>query len=130
MQRDEIFKQVKECVEEVLALEDEEEDLVQPHTSLVDDLGAESIDIVEIIQLLSRAFDIDIERNEVYPDRDFMTDEKFITEEQVITEEGASEIMVRWPHLDKNKIKTFAGLIQYLRSISLLLDFFEYKVAK
>ena len=130
MNRDEIFEKIKECVQDVLAIDDDEEDLIQPDASLTDDLGAESIDFVEIIHLLSGTFDIEIERNEAYPDRDFFTEEAYVTEDYTITEAGAEQLIARWPHLNKEKAQDYEALMVYLRSISMLIDFLVYRLNK
>lgn len=126
MEKDEIFDKLKACVEEILLVEDEE--LIQPDTHLIDDLGAESIDFIEIIHTLSRIFDVRIERNDIYPDRDYFTDKKYITENFNITPEGVEKLHSNWPHIDKDKVNNSQELAQYLNSMAVLVDFFDYRL--
>lgn len=55
----EIFDKVRDAFVEALGLDDDE---VTPEASIFDDLGAESLDLLEIVFLLERAFDIKIPR--------------------------------------------------------------------
>ncbi len=130
MNRDEIFAKIKECVQDVLAIDDDETDLIQPDASLTDDLGAESIDFVEIIHLLSGTFDIEVERNEAYPDRDFLRDEENVSVDGQLTDKGTESLIRQWPHLNKEKTKDFEELLEYLRSITLLIDFLDYRLTQ
>ena len=52
-----IAKRVKEIVAEQLGVE---ESLVVPEASFMDDLGADSIDTVELVMALEEEFDIEI----------------------------------------------------------------------
>lgn len=126
MEREEIMNRVKKCVGEVLLIEDEEQ--IKPDTNLIDDLGAESIDFVEIIHSLSRIFDVPLNRNEIYPDRDFFTDRQFFTEEFSITPLGKDKLANSWPHLAKEKINEYQDLTSHLDTLSHLVDYFDYKL--
>jgi acyl carrier protein len=126
MEKDEIYNKLKACVGEILLIEEEE--LIQPDTHLIDDLGAESIDFIEIIHSLSGIFDVQIERNEIYPDRDYFTNKQYVSEDLSITPEGLDKLFSSWPHLNKDKVKDSQELGQYLNSIAVLVDFFEYKL--
>ncbi|MCB9522252.1 MAG: acyl carrier protein [Myxococcales bacterium] len=59
---DAIFEKVQEAFVEALGVDDDE---VTPEASIFDDLGAESLDLLEIVFLLERAFDIKIPRGGV-----------------------------------------------------------------
>ncbi|MCL5677335.1 MAG: acyl carrier protein [Firmicutes bacterium] len=52
-----IFDKVKEIIVEQLGVE---EDQVIPEASFIDDLGADSLDIVELIMALEEEFDLEI----------------------------------------------------------------------
>lgn len=56
MKRSEVFEQVKEALIETLGLEEGEE--ITPQSKLIGDLGAESIDFLDIMSRLERRFDI------------------------------------------------------------------------
>lgn len=54
---DNLFDKVKEIVVEQLGVEEEE---VSQSSSFVDDLGADSLDLVELIMALEEEFDMEI----------------------------------------------------------------------
>ena len=126
MQRDAIIKQIKDCIAEILIIDDE--DLIELQSDLADDLGAESIDYVEIIHVLSRTFDIQMNREDAYPERGFLADKHFINEEHMITDEGFNALHEKWPHLKTQGLKTHKEFVQYVNSLALLVDFFEYQL--
>ncbi len=57
MAKDRIFEKVKEIVVDQLGVTEEE---VTEESSFVDDLGADSLDVVELIMAFEEAFDIEI----------------------------------------------------------------------
>ena len=57
MNPDAIFEKVKEVIVDQLGVEDE---AINPETSFIDDLGADSLDIVELIMALEEEFDMEI----------------------------------------------------------------------
>ena len=72
MNTDEIFDKVKEIIVEQLGVS---EDSITNDASFIDDLGADSLDIVELIMALEEEFDIEI------PDADA---EKVVTVNDVV----------------------------------------------
>jgi acyl carrier protein len=60
MTQHEIFEKVKEAFMEALGVDDDE---VQPESKIFDDLGAESLDLLEIVYLLEHEFEIKIPRD-------------------------------------------------------------------
>ncbi|OPJ61777.1 acyl carrier protein [Clostridium oryzae] len=57
-----IFDKVKEILADKLSLEEDE---ISMESSFIDDLGADSLDIVELIMALEDEFDIEIPDEEV-----------------------------------------------------------------
>jgi len=57
MVNEELFSKLKGIIVEQLGVDDEE---VSPKTSFVDDLGADSLDVVELIMAMEEEFDIEI----------------------------------------------------------------------
>ncbi|MEB3828997.1 acyl carrier protein [Phormidium sp. CCY1219] len=57
MSQDEIFEKVKNIVSDQLEVEAEQ---VKPEASFADDLGADSLDTVELVMALEEEFDIEI----------------------------------------------------------------------
>ena len=61
MNPDAILEKVKDVIVEQLGVDD---DTIKLDTSFIDDLGADSLDIVELIMALEEAFDMQIPDNE------------------------------------------------------------------
>ena len=62
--QEEIFDKVRESLVDALGVDDDE---VTPKATLRGDLDAESIDFLDIVFRLEKAFDIKIERGELVP---------------------------------------------------------------
>ena len=58
MSQSETFEKVKAIIVEQLSVEDK--DTVTPQANFVDDLGADSLDTVELVMALEEEFDIEI----------------------------------------------------------------------
>ncbi|BAY09545.1 acyl carrier protein [Calothrix sp. NIES-2098] len=57
MSQAEIFERVKKVVAEQLGVE---ADTIRPQSTFIDDLGADSLDIVELVMAFEEEFDIEI----------------------------------------------------------------------
>jgi acyl carrier protein len=57
MERDELLQKIKEIVADKLSIS---EDQVTEEASFIDDLGADSLDTVELVMALEDEFDLDI----------------------------------------------------------------------
>ena len=64
MDENTILEKVKESVVEALGVDEEE---VKPDSVLFDDLGAESLDLLDIVFRLEKSFGIKIPREELFP---------------------------------------------------------------
>lgn len=91
--KEEILEGVKEVLVEALAAEPED---VNPEATLVDDLGAESIDLLDIVFNMEKRFEIKIDRNELIPE-DLLNNPKFVQEGK-LTSEGLDELKQRIPN--------------------------------
>lgn len=95
MTDEEVFEKVRDVLVEALGVDDDE---VKPEAKLEADLGAESIDYLDITFQLEKAFGIKIPRGDLVPDNilnnpDYVQDGK-------LTEAGLAEVKSRMPHLD------------------------------
>ncbi len=73
-----IFERVKKIIVEQLGVEEEEE--VVPSTNFIDDLGADSLDLVELIMSLEEEFSDSSKKIEI-PDEDA---EKIVTVQDAV----------------------------------------------
>jgi acyl carrier protein len=93
---------VKEAVVEALALDDDE---VTPESTLMDDLGAESIDLLDILFRIEKSTGVKIEASDL---GDYMQggipDEEFSDDNEVITEKGAQHLKTVMPQVDPGEL--------------------------
>jgi len=96
MTRDEILKEIQEVLVDALGVDEEE---VTPKATLMGDLGAESIDFLDIVFRMEKAFGIKIPREELFPAESLITNKDFISNGK-LTHQGIEELRKRMPHTD------------------------------
>ncbi|MAI73072.1 MAG: acyl carrier protein [Rhodopirellula sp.] len=92
LSQDDIFEKVQEALVDALGVDDDE---VNREATLVGDLGAESIDFLDIVFKLEKSFDINIERTELAPE-DILTNGDYV-KDGVVTVDGMAELKRRMP---------------------------------
>jgi len=92
MAQEEIFEKVRDALVDALGVDDDE---VTPEATLVGDLGAESIDFLDIVFKLEKSFDIEIPRAELSPE-DILTNNQYV-QDGVVTDDGMAELKRRMP---------------------------------
>jgi len=123
--KDEIFEKIQNALVEALGVDEEE---VTPEATLVGDLGAESIDFLDIVFRLEKAFDIKIPRGELFPE-DVLTNSEYVQDGRV-TETGLAELRKRMPfanldEFEKNPVvQDFGNLL----TVADMCRFLETKV--
>lgn len=90
--KDEVFTKIQAALVEALGVEEDE---VTMEATLVGDLGAESIDFLDIVFRLQKEFDIKIPQGELFPE-DILTDSKYVQDGRV-SETGLAELRKRMP---------------------------------
>ena len=95
MTRDEIFENVQEVLVDALGVDDDE---VTPEARLTADLGAESIDFLDISFKLEQAFNFKIPQGEMFPEN-VAQDPNYVQDGKV-TESGLAELAKKLPHFD------------------------------
>ena len=93
---DEIFQKVQATLVDALGVDEED---VRHDATLQGDLGAESIDFLDIVFRLEREFGIRIPRGELFPESVFQGDPDFVSEGRV-TDRGMGELRSRMPYAD------------------------------
>src|SRR5215470_3279531 len=94
--QEEIYTKVSDTLVEALNVDDDE---VKPDATLQGDLGAESIDFLDIVFRLEREFGIKIPRGELFPESIFQGDPEFVQNGRV-TPKGLEELRARMPFAD------------------------------
>jgi acyl carrier protein len=95
MSQEEVFEKVKETLVDALDVDDDE---VTPQATLRGDLGAESIDFLDIVFRLEKTFDIKIPRGELFPDN-ILNNPDFVQNGK-LTDKGLSHLKEQMPHVD------------------------------
>ena len=94
MTREKILDGVKSVL--VDALMDVEEDEIKPSSILVRDLGAESIDFLDIAFRLGKKFNMKVILREIFPEDGFQDNPEFVQNGR-LTDKGLQELRVKLP---------------------------------
>jgi acyl carrier protein len=124
--QEEIFDKVRESLVDALGVDEDE---VTPSATLRGDLDAESIDFLDIVFRLEKAFDIKIERGELVP-TDVLENAEYAKEGK-LTPSGIAALKERMPFADLSKLESDPN-IQNLGDLSVqdMVNFVEYKLKK
>jgi acyl carrier protein len=108
-----------------------EEDDVRPSATLQGDLGAESIDFLDIMFRLEREFGIKIGRGELFPDP-ISPDDPVFTRDGRLTDEGLTALRLRMPYADFRDVEFDRRLdrIDDLFTVDLLASFITWKLRR
>ena len=114
----------------VEALNVDEED-IKPTSTLQGDLGAESIDFLDIVFRLEREFAIKIPRGELFPESIFQGDPEYVLNGRV-TEKGLSELRSKMPFADLSKFDSDPNVENLAEQLSVrdMCNFVKYKLSK
>lgn len=121
---DEVFSKVKEALMDALGVDDDE---VTPDATLVGDLGAESIDFLDIVFRLEKSFEIEIPRAELFPE-DILTNAEYVQDGKV-TNTGVAELKKRMPFADLTKFEA-NPLVQEFGNLLTVNDMCRYVTSK
>lgn len=125
LSQDEVFERVRAELVDALAVDEED---VTPDATMVGDLGAESIDFLDIVFRLEKAFDIEIPRSELFPE-DILTNAEYVKDGKV-TAAGVGELKKRMPFADLTKFESNPQVQEFgnLLTVSDLCRYVESKV--
>lgn len=126
MSRDDIEQKVQEVLVDALGVDDDE---VTAEATLMGDLGAESIDFLDIVFRLEKSFDIKIPREELFPVESLMTDSELIHNGK-LTEKGLSELKERMPHTDLTEFEKDPDINKMadLFTVNAIINYVENKL--
>ncbi len=129
MTRDEVYKKVQGVLVDALGVDEEE---VTPTATLREDLGAESIDFLDIVFRLEKAFTTDparpfkIPRGEMFPE-DIFTNAAFVKNDRV-TPEGMVELRKRMPHMDFTEFEKDPDINKMQFTVDTIVNYIEGKL--
>ena len=93
---------VTEAVTEALALDEDE---VEPGSTLMDDLGAESIDLLDILFPIEKSTGVKIEASDL---GDYIQggipDDEFGGEDEIVTRKGLDQLKTVMPQIDIDEL--------------------------
>jgi len=130
MTKDDIFGKVSEVLEEALGCDEDE---ITPEASLTSDLGAESIDFLDIVFRLEKAFGtpdqpFKIDQGELFPEN--VMDNAEWVQDGKFTDAGMDMLRERMPHVDFTAFETDREVIKVgdLITVQSLVTFVSLKL--
>lgn len=120
MDQKQILEKVSEILTNALGVDASE---VTPSASLTRDLGAESIDFIDIVFRLEKAFDLKIPAGDLFPGN-ILNNELYV-QNGAVTDAGLAELKVRLPYL---RVDDFAKNpkvteLAYFFDVQMILDY-------
>ena len=127
LSQEQIYTKVSAKLVEALNLDEED---ITPSATLQGDLGAESIDFLDIVFRLEREFGIKTPRDELFPESIFQGNPEFAQNGRV-TEEGLAELRTKLPYADLSKFEQNpeVSAIGDLFTVGMLARYLEAKLA-
>jgi acyl carrier protein len=122
---EQIFEKVQATLVDALGVDEEE---VTRDATLQGDLGAESIDFLDIVFRLERNFGIKIPRGELFPEN-LTADPEWIADGK-LTSKGVDELKTRLPFADISKIESDPTVdkIGDLYTVDMLVQYVQSKL--
>jgi len=124
--KSDIYSKVQEALDDALGVDEDE---VKPEATLQGDLGAESIDFLDIVFRLEKAFGIKIERGELFPE-DILTNTEYV-EDGKVNSAGMSKLKERMPFADLSKFAADPSVQNLGKQLTVqdMCNFVEHKLA-
>jgi acyl carrier protein len=125
--QEEVFEKVQEALVDALGVDDDE---VTPEATLVSDLGAESIDFLDIVFRLEKAFDIKIPRGELFPE-DILTSTEYVVDGK-ISADGIAALKKRMPFADLTKFEENPAVQEFANALTVndMCEYVKHKLAE
>ena len=129
MTRDEIYAKVQAVLVDALGVDEDE---VTPEAVIKDDLGAESIDFLDIQFRLEKAFGIKIPKGEMM-DENLATNAEYVQGGKV-TPAGLAELRAKMPHAEPAALAAFEAdpeveKMSKLFTVNMIVNYVESKLA-
>ncbi|MBN2374984.1 MAG: acyl carrier protein [Sedimentisphaerales bacterium] len=126
MSREEIYDKVSEILVEALGVDDDE---ISEGATLMGDLGAESIDFLDIVFQLEKSFGIKIPREELFPAENLQNNPDLVSDGK-LTEVGVAQLKSSMPHVDFTEFEKDPDLnkIPDLFQVKSIINYIEGKV--
>lgn len=124
--RDELFTKIRDVLGDALGVDEEE---VVPEATLQGDLGAESIDFLDIVFRLEKAFSIKIPKGELFPD-DILNNPEYVQDDRM-TPSGLEKLKAAVPHADFSEFEKspYLSKMPELFTVNTIVNYVEGKLA-
>ncbi|UCC29785.1 MAG: acyl carrier protein [Phycisphaerales bacterium] len=124
--RDELFTTIREVLGDALGVDEDE---VMPQATLQGDLGAESIDFLDIVFRLEKAFSIKIPKGELFPD-DILNNPEYVQDDRM-TPTGLEKLKAAVPHADFSEFEKSPDVSKMpeLFTVDTIVNYVESKLA-
>ncbi len=125
MSHDDIFTKVQGVLVDALGVDDDE---VTPTARLTTDLHAESIDFLDIVFRIEKAFGFKIGQGELFPDN--INDPKYVND-GVVNAAGLALLREKMPHVDFSAFAADPKLekVSEVFTVTSLVNFVQNKLA-
>jgi acyl carrier protein len=126
MSRDEVFQKVQEVLVDALGVDDDE---VTAEATLMGDLGAESIDFLDIVFRLEKAFGLKVPREELFPAEGLLNNPDLVSNGK-LTERGLAELREKVPHTDLTEFQKNPDInkLADLFTVNAIVNYIDGKV--
>ncbi|RLS22983.1 MAG: acyl carrier protein, partial [Planctomycetota bacterium] len=111
--RDEIFEKVKKALVDALGVDEED---ILPSATMVGDLGAESIDFLDIVFRLEKSFGIKIPRGDLFPE-DVLSSSEFVAGGKV-NAAGIAALKTRMPFADLSRFEANPNVQNFANTLT------------
>lgn len=124
--REEIFEKVKQTLVDALSVEEDE---VTEQATLTGDLGAESIDFLDIVFRLEKTFSIKIPQEELIP-RDILSNPEYVNDRK-LNEAGLRALRENMLHADLREFEKDPDIdkLSDVFTVGTIVRFVEGKLA-
>ncbi len=124
--RDEVFLTIKDVLSDALGVDHED---VSENVTLQGDLGAESIDFLDIVFRLEKAFSVKIPKGELFPD-DVLNNREYVDGDRM-TPVGVETLKAAMPHADFSVFEKdpLVSKMPDLFTVRTIVNYIENKLA-
>jgi acyl carrier protein len=125
MNREEIFGKVQNVLVDALSVDEDE---VTPNATLMGDLGAESIDFLDIVFRLEKTFNIKIPQEELMA-RDVLSNPEYVNNKR-LNPAGIDALKKAMPHVDLSQFEQNPEVdrISDVYTVNAIVQFIEHKL--
>ena len=126
MSRQQVSTKVQEVLVEALGVDEDE---IKEEATLMGDLGAESIDLLDVAFRLEKVFAIKIPRGELFPE-DLLANPDYVDESKRLTDKGIAKLKETMPHADFSEFEQHPEVdrVGDLLTVRMIVNYVESKL--